>query len=60
MREAQGKSLRELAKRTGYDKAYISRVERGLQRPTVDFLRTIGRELGLRDLVDVIERFWPG
>lgn len=59
VREAQGLSLKALARITGFDMAYISRVERGLQRPTVDYLRIVGRALGLKDLADAIERFWP-
>ena len=59
VREAQGRSLGDLSAATGYDKAYISRVERGLQRPTVDFLRIVARELGLKQVADGIERFWP-
>jgi transcriptional regulator with XRE-family HTH domain len=41
-----------------YDPAYLSRVERGLQRPSVDFLRAVARELGLREIADAIERVW--
>lgn len=49
-----------MEQRTGYDRAYISRVERGLQRPSVEFLRVVCRELGLRDAVRTIELFWTG
>lgn len=59
MRQAQGKSLRDVSRATHYDKGYISRVERGLQRPTVDFLKAMARELGLRDIAEGIERLWP-
>lgn len=59
VREAQGRSLEDVARATGYDKGYISRVERGLQRPTVDFLRIVLRELNQDLAADAIERFWP-
>lgn len=49
-REISGKSLRQVASEAGWDDAYISRVERGLQRPSVDFLIAIGRVLGIEDL----------
>jgi hypothetical protein len=35
VREAQGRSLRSVAKEAGMDPASLSRVERGLQRPSV-------------------------
>jgi hypothetical protein len=44
---------------TGFDKGYISKVERGLQRPSIDFLTAAARELGLKDVQEVLERFWP-
>jgi len=59
LREAQGKSLAHMERRTGFDKGYISKVERGLQRPSIDFLQAAARELGLRDVSEVLERFWP-
>lgn len=59
LREAQGKSLGHMERTTGFDKGYISKVERGLQRPSIDFLRAAARELGLRDVSEVLERFWP-
>jgi transcriptional regulator with XRE-family HTH domain len=59
LREAQGKSLNDMQRSTGFDKGYISKVERGLQRPSIDFLAAAARELGLRDVQEALERFWP-
>lgn len=58
-RELTGRSQRAVAEKIGYDTGYLSRVERGLQRPTVDFLAKLLRELGHKDVADGIERFWP-
>jgi transcriptional regulator with XRE-family HTH domain len=55
VRFAQDKGLRELARKAGVDHATLSRVERGLERPSLDLLLKVGRELGLRDLVRQIE-----
>jgi transcriptional regulator with XRE-family HTH domain len=57
-REIRGLSQRALGEETGFDQAYISRVERGLERPSVDFLVRVGRALGLRELVAQVEKFW--
>lgn len=59
VREAQGKSLGHVSAATGIDKAYLSRIERGLQRPSVRTLRTLAAELGLKDLVSSIDRLLP-
>jgi transcriptional regulator with XRE-family HTH domain len=48
-----------VAQATGFDKGYISKVERGLQRPSIDFLQAVAREFGLRDVSEALERFWP-
>ena len=56
VREAQGLSLRELARRTGLDVAYLSRVERSRQSPSVRSLILISHELGLRDTVNALKR----
>lgn len=58
-REAQGKSLRGLERETGIDRGTISRIERGKLRPSVPHLIALGRALGLRDLVEVLGRFYP-
>jgi transcriptional regulator with XRE-family HTH domain len=60
IREAKGLSIRELEERTGIDRAYISRVENGLQRPSLDFLGRVSKALGLSELtsaVATVERF---
>lgn len=50
VREAQGRSLRSVAREAGLDPGQLSRIERGEQRASVDQLISIGRVLGLRDL----------
>jgi transcriptional regulator with XRE-family HTH domain len=52
-----GKSIRQVAIEAGVDRGQLSRVERGLQKPSVTFLLKIGRTLELRDLVKVLELF---
>jgi transcriptional regulator with XRE-family HTH domain len=56
-REAQGKSLRLVCRRTGIDPSNLSRIDRGLQRPSLDVLMRLGRELGLKNLVETIGLF---
>lgn len=56
VREAMGRSLAEVAQEAGIDPGYLSRVERGLQRPSTAKLVAICRALGLRDTVAAIER----
>jgi transcriptional regulator with XRE-family HTH domain len=58
VREAQGKGLRATARKAEIDPAYLSRIERGLQRPSLPVLLAILRELDLKDPASVIERFW--
>ncbi len=40
------------------DPSRLSKIERGLERPTVDELVGVGRVLGIRDLVEVIGLFY--
>jgi transcriptional regulator with XRE-family HTH domain len=58
VREAQGKGLRQLAREVPMDPAYLSRVERGLQRPSLPVLLGILKALGLKDSASAIERVW--
>jgi transcriptional regulator with XRE-family HTH domain len=60
VREAQGLTLAELARRTGHSKGYWSLVERGRVRPSIGALRKAGEVLGLRDLVKTLDMFWTG
>ena len=55
VREAQGLSQAELCRRAGIDAGYLSRVESGKQKPSIAFLRLVGRELGLRNLVEAVD-----
>ena len=47
-RRASGISQEELAARCGFDRSYISLIERGVQSPTVKKLVTIARVLNVR------------
>lgn len=57
IRQAQGISLRELARDTKVDIAQLSRIERGLNRPTVPVLRRLAKALGLKDLERLLRPF---
>lgn len=57
VREVQRKSLRATARDAGVAPSYLSRVERGLQTPSIDVLMRLGRVLGLDDLVETVELF---
>lgn len=59
VRQSQGKSLRDVETRVGFDRGYISKVERGLRRPSVTFLKAYASELGLKDVAEAIDRVWP-
>jgi transcriptional regulator with XRE-family HTH domain len=56
-REAQGRSLRDVAREAQIDASNLSRIERGIQRPSLDALVRIGQVLGLRNVVNAIELF---
>jgi transcriptional regulator with XRE-family HTH domain len=58
-REIQGKSLRDIERETGIDRGTISRIERGKLRPSLPHLIALGRALEIRDLVEVLGRFYP-
>ncbi len=46
-RRAKGLTQEELALRTDLDRAYISRMERGIQRPSLTTIFLLAKELGL-------------
>jgi transcriptional regulator with XRE-family HTH domain len=46
-RTARNVGLRELARRVECDPAHLSRIERGLKRPSVELLYRVAGELGL-------------
>ncbi|ALG13317.1 ATP-binding protein [Kibdelosporangium phytohabitans] len=47
-RETQRISLRELARRLHYSHGYLSKVERGIRRPTAELAQQCDTELGMR------------
>jgi transcriptional regulator with XRE-family HTH domain len=58
VREAQRRGLRATARLVPMDPSRLSKIERGLERPTVDELVGLGKILGLRDLVETIGLFY--
>jgi transcriptional regulator with XRE-family HTH domain len=60
VREALRRTLEDVAKEAGIDPGYLSRIERGLQRPSTATLVAICRVLGLRKTVAAIEHVWGG
>jgi len=54
VRIAQGKGLREVARRTQIDPAQLSRVERGRGSLSVEALARLARELELKELTRLL------
>jgi transcriptional regulator with XRE-family HTH domain len=54
IREAQGRSLREVANAAGIDPTALSRIERGLRAPTTTTLVGIYQALGLTKALDAL------
>lgn len=46
LRNAQGLSLRELARLAGVEASYLSQVERGLREPSVRWMKSVTDALG--------------
>jgi len=59
IRQAQGQSLREVARAAGMDHASLSRIERGLRDPQVSTLRRLCRVLGLTKAESVLALVSP-
>jgi DNA-binding XRE family transcriptional regulator len=55
VREAKGLSLDAAARAAGIDKAHLSRIERGLKRPSLRTLQALGRVLGLRNIIALFD-----
>ncbi len=60
VREAQGKGLRETARKAKINPAHLSRVEHGKSGLSVDSLARLARVLGLRDLSKTLRPFTNG
>lgn len=58
-REARGIGLRELERLTGIDRGYLSKIERGLKRPSLATLKRITVALGLKEMSRLLEP-WDG
>jgi Helix-turn-helix len=59
VRQAQGRSLRDVASQAGIDIAHLSRVERGEKSLSVAGLYRLARVLGLRELAKQLEPYVP-
>lgn len=59
VREAQGRSLREVAEKADLDAGALSRIERGLREPRASTLRKICAALGLRRAEELLATFAP-
>ena len=54
LREAQGLSLRELARRADVDHAQLGRIERGEAVGSIATLRKLAKALGMTDFADTL------
>jgi transcriptional regulator with XRE-family HTH domain len=57
VREAQGLTLRQVARQACIDPAHLSRVERGESGLSVDALCRLAKVLGIRQLADLLEQY---
>lgn len=57
VREAHGLGLREVARAAHIDAAHLSRIERGLARPSLPVLKRIADVLGLREMSKFLEPY---
>jgi transcriptional regulator with XRE-family HTH domain len=60
LREANGLSLRETARRAEIDPAHLMRVERGEAGLSIDSLQRLARVLGPAQLVKLLEPYTDG
>lgn len=56
-RRARGKTIKAVAEEAGIDAAYLSRIERGKQSPTIEVLRQLTNALDLKELHSVLSLF---
>jgi transcriptional regulator with XRE-family HTH domain len=57
LREANGLSLRETARRAGMDPAHLLRVERGEAGLSIDSLQRLARTLGPASLAQMLDPY---
>lgn len=58
LRRARGQGLREAAREIPLDPGQLSRIERGLERPSPRVLLMLARYYGLRDVERVLSEFY--
>ncbi len=56
-RESLGLGLREAARRAELDPGYLSRIERGLRKPSLTTMVRLAAVLGMRDLARLLEPY---
>ena len=57
VRQAQGRTLRETARRAQIDPGHLSRVERGQESLSIPALARLARVLGLTPLADLLAQY---
>ena len=57
LRQANGLSLRETARRAGMDPAHLMRAERGEAGLSIDSLQRLARVLGPAELADMLKPY---
>jgi transcriptional regulator with XRE-family HTH domain len=60
LRERRDLTQGQVARRSGVDRGYLSKVENDVVRPSNEFLRKVGIVLGMDDVIealDVLARF---
>lgn len=57
VRLARGRSLRDVARAAGVDPGALSKIERGLRRPTLSVLAKLAEVLGLTELAGFLKPY---
>lgn len=60
VREAQGLSVREAARRAGLDPTHLSKVERGQANLSIESLNRLAKVLNLRPLAKLLDQYTGG
>ena len=55
LRESRDLTQGQVSRRSGVDRAYLSKVENDVVRPSNGFLRKVGVVLGMDDVLDALD-----